>query len=229
MRYVLLAAPLALLAGCTGSDKDADDSAAADDSAIQFHPNVPDGYEYRWDTDGCGEANDQTQVYKLATANSTEAGRLTVTETWYWFFGGDWEDDCIDVIEYTANAVPNSTLEALGAGEAEEGYQGMMTKVDEGCPQMNYLYLWDHPDKDDFEYGDPLEQEVIVIFDNLSPSGNLNYENAMLIFMGYNVGNNRYTMSYDYATGVFNPQTEILGPPADYTWEASICLGEGGA
>lgn len=206
----------------------ADDS-ASDSEGSEFHPNVPPGYEYKWDTDGCGDDGTDTQIYTLAEGSSDADGNFTMTETWYWFFGGDWEDDCIDVIQYSGDRVSPAVLEQLSASEAEEGYEALMTKAEDGCPMMNYLYLWDHRDKEDFEYGDTLEQDTFIVFDNLSPSGNLNVDNAMLVFMYYDTGGGRYSGDTDYARGVFLPDTEVLAPPAHYTWEASMCLSGGGS
>lgn len=227
MRLVPLIA-LAALACTPTTPKDNTPVDTNTDTGTGIHPNVPPGYEYKWDTDGCGTDNSQTQVYMLAEGSTDENGRIDMTETWYWFFGGDWEDDCIDVIHYGGSAVASSVMDSLQASEAEEGYEARMTKVEDGCPGMNYLYLWNHPDKEDWDYGDGLDQDVIVVFDTLSSWGNLNQDNAMLVFMYYYLGRTGYRGDTDYARGVFLPDTEELAPPAHYTWEGSMCLGDGG-
>ncbi|MCB9795773.1 MAG: hypothetical protein H6741_24015 [Alphaproteobacteria bacterium] len=227
-RTALPVALMLLAATVACGEKDGTQDSTPVDTDPGTHPLVPEGYEFRWDTDGCGETNEDTQVYILGEARTDGSGTVTATERWFWFFGGAWEDDCMDVIDYSGTEVADATLNSLNASEAEEGYDTQMTKSEDGCPQMNYLYLWDHPDKEDFEYGDTLDQRVILIFDTLSPSGNLNYENAMLVFMGYEMQSNTFSMDIDYARGVFTPDSEdVLGPPASYTWEGSMCLGDG--
>ena len=220
-----LALTLGLNVACKGGDS-GDDSGATDDStASEFHPNVPEGYEYKWDTDGCGEDGDNTQVYRLAEGSSTAEGTLQMTERWYWFFGGDWEDDCIDTIVYEGDRISAGTLNQLGLSENEEGYDTMMTKSEDGCPSVNYLYLWDHPDAKKVEYGDPLEQATLVVFDTLSPSGNLNVDNAMIVNLAYEVRSSSYSLASNYGRGVFMPDTDVNEPPAHYTWESDDCYG----
>jgi len=193
----------------------------------ECHPNLP--YEsacLTWQFDGCNEGAD-TWVARIADGSTDADGDFTLTETWYWFFGEGWDDDCIDVIEYkNPSPLTQASLNSLNAGEAEIGYGATMTKKEDGCPQLNYLYLWDHPDKEDFEYGDELEQDVVFIFDVLTPSGNLNWENRMLVFVGYNISGNSYAMNTSYATGTYGPEDESnpLAPPASFTWESTACL-----
>ncbi|MCB9746527.1 MAG: hypothetical protein H6740_28385 [Alphaproteobacteria bacterium] len=208
------ALPLCALGLLACGEKDGSTDSTPADSDPGTHPLVPDGYEFRWDTDGCGDTNEDTQVYILGEATTTGNGTVTASERWFWFFGGAWEDDCMDGISYSGSAVSQGTLNSLDASQAEEGYDAQMTKSEDGCPQMNYLYLWDHPDKEDFEYGDTLDQRVILIFDTLSPSGNLNYENAMLVFMGYEMQSNTFSMDIDYARGVFTPRLRGRARPA---------------
>lgn len=220
-----LALALSLTTACKGGDVSGDSAAADDSTTSEFHPNVPEGYEYKWDTDGCGEDNDDTQVYRLAEGSSTAEGALQITERWYWFFGGDWEDDCIDTIVYEGDRISAGTLNQLGLSENEEGYDTMMTKSEDNCPQLNYLYLWNHPNADDAEYGDPLEQATLVVFDTLSPSGNLNVDNAMIVNLAYEVRSNSYSLASNYGRGVFMPDTDVNEPPAHYTWESDDCYG----
>lgn len=227
MRLACLFAPV-ILAACTGETTKDTTPTETGDSGPGTHPNVPEGYEYKWDTDGCGDDGTSTQVYMLAEGSTDESGHLELRETWYWFFGGDWEEDCIDVIEYSGDAVAASVMDSLQASEAEEGYDATMTKSEDGCPGMNYLYLWNHPDKEDWDYGDGLDQDVIIVFDTLTPWGVPNQDNAMLVFMFYDMGRSSYRGDTDYARGVFLPDTETLAPPAHYTWEGSMCVGEGG-
>lgn len=208
---------------------DKDGTPDTTDTAVEeeCHPNLPyDEACYTWQFDGCGEDGDDTWLARVGDGATDANGDFTLIETWYWFQGeGDWDEDCIDVIEYkNARPLTQANLDSLNAGEAEIGFRATMTKKEDGCPGHNYLYLWDHPDKEDFEYGDELKQEVVLIFDTLS-SGNLNWENRMLVFVGYEVGGG-YSMNTSYASGTFGPEDESnpLEPPATYTWEANVCL-----
>lgn len=227
---LLLISSLALL-GC--SKGDAVDTSPVEDTGPGVHPNVPEGYELFWDTDGCGASGNETQAYVLGEGSISEDGEtLTMTETWYWFFGGDRSDDCIDTFEFTSGTkLTSAQLANFNASEAEAGYYGVYTKTENNCPGMNYYATWSHPGEDGFEYGDDISAEMILIFDYANPNGNLNYENKMLVF-AYIGEDGSFTWgdtNYDSA-GVFTPTgDDAAGPPATVTWEPSFCFdgGEG--
>lgn len=221
--------PLALLS-CIGGDGDGkknNNNDTADSGVTGAHPHIPPEYADKWDPEGCKDEDGQyhTVAYILGEGSTTADGKLTLTETWYWVFDdAGYDDDCVDTLLYEGDAVTTSVLTSLNASEAEEGYWGTLSSDGEGCPAVNYLGIWEHPDEKKYEYGDKWETDFIVVFDTLTPSGNLNWENAMLVFMYILDGNDVLSGSTDYARGVFEPDTEELGPPAHYTWETSICF-----
>ncbi|MCB9763310.1 MAG: hypothetical protein H6739_26325 [Alphaproteobacteria bacterium] len=198
-----LVGALGSLVACTNKEASSDDSGG--DSGFQFHPLVPEEYRYRWDVDGCGDGGAGEAIYKLATAETDAEGNFTGTELWYHFYGGDWSDDCVDTLSYTGTPLSNADINDLDAGEAEEGYYTVRTVAQQNCSEY---------------YGD--DTEIMFVFDTLTPSGNLNYENAMLVFRWIE-GRNGWRSDLDYARGVFNPTTEALAPPATYTWEGEDC------
>ena len=218
---------LLTLLACIGGDKDgpAVTGDSGGDSAVGSHPNVPPEYDGLWQVDGC-EDGTETVVYIIAEGSSEADGSFEMTETWYWFFDDPgWDDDCIDTLSYKGDRVSQSVHSSLSATEAEEGYMGTLKKTDDGCPGMNYLSTWDHPDAKGFEYGDKWEVDFVVFFDTLSPSGNLNWENAMLVFMWIGEGGQMTYGSTSYANGTFLPEDETNPePPADYEYVTSICF-----
>ncbi|MCP4807058.1 MAG: hypothetical protein GY913_26560 [Proteobacteria bacterium] len=217
-----------LVLGCFGSKDDGPSNtgdSAGDSADLGSHPNVPPEFDGLWQVDGC-EDGTATVAYILAEGHSEADGSFEMTETWYWFFDDPgWDDDCIDEMRYTGDRVSRSVHESLSATEAEEGYMGSMKKTEDGCPGVNYLETWDHPDAKGFDYGDSWNVDFVVFFDTLSPSGNLNWENAMLTFMYLGEGNSMTWGSTSYAGGTFSPEDEsVPGPPADYTYNTSICF-----
>lgn len=216
-----------LALACTGDKADGPSNTndSGTDSAPQSHPNVPPEYEGLWQVDGC-EDGTATVAYILGEGSTDAEGNLELTETWYWFLDDPgWEDDCIDELSYSGSAVSRSVHTSLDATEAEEGYGGKVKKTEDGCPGMNYLATWNHPDEKGFDYGDSWTADFIVFFDTLSPSGNLNYENKMLVFMWIGEGNSMTYGNTSYATGTFSPEDEsVPEPPASYSWSTSICF-----
>ena len=195
------------------------------DSEEQVHPNVPDEYWGIWQHEGCNDGAD-TIVYYIGEGSSDADGNFTMTEKWYWFFDdAGWENDCVDTFEYSGEKVPYSYHSQLDATEAEEGYAGTFTKVEDNCPQMNYLSTFDHPDEDDFEYGDKVKMNFVTFFDTLTPSGNPNVDNKMLVFMYFGSASTLTWGSTDWdQSGKIEPLGDEHGPPANYTVDSSICF-----
>ncbi|MCB9793129.1 MAG: hypothetical protein H6741_10420 [Alphaproteobacteria bacterium] len=206
MTRALLLTTITLVAiGCGGKDSSGDDTAPGD-TQPSSHPLVPPGYEYRWDIDGCGDSGTAAMNYKLGEASTDADGNITITERSFTFYGGDWSNDCMDVLSFTGTSMSGAEINDFGASEAEEGYQVIRSIAENNCGG-NYTE----------------DLEAWFIFDTLSPSGNLNVDNAMLVFYYYE-GRRGITSDLDYARGVFNPEdTSELGPPATYTWEYQNC------
>ena len=202
----------------------AGDSGSSGDSGELVHPNVPEDKWGIWQHEGCNDGAD-TIVYIVADGDTDADGNLTLEEKWYWFFDdSSWDDDCIDTLTYTGERVSTSTHHSFEATESEEGYSGTVKKTDDQCPQMNYLSTFKHPDADDFEYGDTMKMNFWTFYDTLTPSGNPNWENAFLVFMYFGSSSEVSWGSTDYGRGTITPSGDEHGPPANYTYETSICF-----
>jgi hypothetical protein len=227
MRALALIPLLVLSVSCTKDE--VVDTSPPEDTDPGIHPNVPEGYELFWNTEGCGDDGDQTQVYIIAEGSISEDGQsMTGTEKWYWFFGGDRSEDCIDTFEFNGSQrLTSSQLEQFSASQAEAGFAGTYKKTENNCPGMNYYATWGHNGEDGFEYGDEISANMALIFDYLTPNGALNWENKALVY-AYVGDSTAWTWgdtSYDPA-GVFTPTgDDPVGPPADITWEPSFCFG----
>lgn len=198
---------LITLFACSGEGPGKTPDSVARDSDPGVHPNVPEGYEERWDwtSESCEKKND-SKIYYLGEATTDAEGNFQATERWYMFHGGEWEDDDIDVLSYSGTAMTRGQIDSLGASEAEEGYATIRT-VEEWNSNTNWTE----------------DAERLLVFDNLTPSGNLNWENAMLVFLYRPSDSGGYKSDVNYARGGFYPDGEVLGPPASYTWEGEDC------
>ncbi len=211
--------PLILLSAlaCTG-DTTTTDTVVTEPEPT--HPNVPEGYEYKWSTDTCtqGDGSEGSNVYMLAEGFAADDGTAEVRETWYWFFGGEWEDDCIDEWTYDGEIAGRSPA-SFGASEAEAMLETTMALPD---PQCGILYNGIF-DQDDTAYEEQA-WKTWVILEYLSSWGNPNEH--MQVFMVY--GENADRVDYSYANGVFTPDDpDIYDLPAHFTWEAHACIGSG--
>ena len=66
-----------------------------------------------------------------------------------------------------------------------------------------------------------------VLFDTITPSGNINENNKMLVFNYTEIASNYYSQDFDYARGHAFPDGEEPGPPATYDWLGDLCVGTG--
>lgn len=189
------------------------------------HPLVPAGYEYLWQTDGCttdkGKPGDQ--VYILAEGTVDASGAMVVQEHWYWFWnGGDWEDDCVDTIEITAS-LTGRDLGASGCSVCDEGYEGSRRVVEDNCG-LNYKYRFVDARKPD----DKMTYPVFILFDSITPSGTPNVDNAMFVFT-HNADNDGDfdfgSVQEEYATGHVYPDDPDAnyGYPGTYDWLGDRC------
>ncbi len=201
---------------CTGDTVDTGDSGPPEEV---FHPNVPEGYEYKWSTDSCtqGDGDPGSNVYMLAEGHADADNNVEITETWYWFFGGDWEDDCYEEWSYEGE-VANRSPASFGASEAETMLETTMSLNE---PKCNLLYsgIFEQEDADYEEQA----WKVWVILEYLSSWGNPN--ERMQVFTVYGEDGDSY--DYSYANGVLEPDTEEYDLPAHFTWEAHKCIGSG--
>jgi hypothetical protein len=204
------------LFGCTGDTADTGDT---ETEAEVFHPNVPEGYEYKWATGNCtqGDGSEGSNVYMLGDGYAAEDGSVSVDETWYWFFGGDWDDDCFEEWTYLGDVATRSPA-GFGASEAEDMLETTMSLPNPVCGILyNKIF-----DQDDTDYEEQ-SWKTWIILEYLSTWGNKNEQ--MQIFMVY--GENADAVDYGYANGVFLPDTNEYELPAHFTWEAHKCIGSG--
>jgi hypothetical protein len=198
---------------------DTDDTGETITEPEVFHPNVPEDYKYKWSTDGCSQSDgsDGSNVYMLAEGSADEDGIVEIRETWYWFFGGNWEDDCLETWTYDGEVAGRSPA-TVGASEAEAMLETTMSLPD---PQCGILYngIFDQEDTDYEEQS----WKAWVILEYLSSWGNPNEK--MQVFMVH--GENGDAYDYGYANGAFEPDTDEYDLPAHFTWEGHKCIGSG--
>lgn len=195
---------------------------------------VPEEYKLLWNTtEGCENSNGPgTQVYwHTDDAKSSESGgitRLTFTETWYWFHGGNGAADCKDTWQVTAEFVTTDYAQ-LGCVGCEEAYYFRRTLQDQGCQyQYHQLFGYDEDDQP------PAEPEFLgyMMFDthnefNDSP----NEDNKMLVVARYK-GPSGWSLNNNYGTPAMSRRIvddpERIGPPGEYTWVGESCVGSSG-
>lgn len=201
---LLFAATILTLPAC-GEKKDKD-TGPVDDTGWETHPFVPEEYVWIWDTDGCEVDGDPgASVYHLATGSSTGTGSLQVTETWYWFFGNEgYEGDCYD--SFTFEADPSDIQfsdDYEPCSECELEYSGKYTNDEssEYACNISYSSFFDSPEG---LYGD---YELTLWFDPLTPAGNPNEDNKMLVIAGW-WDDNSIGLDMNYALGHAFPEND---------------------
>lgn len=198
---------------------------SCEDLTTATHPLIPEEYQYIWDTDGCTtqSGGSGASVYRLAEGEATDETTMTMTETWYWLFGDDWEDDCADVfeveLEYLVYDYGN-----LGCSGCDEGWQGTWTLVEDNCG-IDYGSTF----RVDDDATDGLD--VIFLFDTITPSGTKNVDNAMLVYALIKDGNSwdsqgEWARGHAYPTHTDTGEDGlIVGPPSEYDWLGDECMG----
>ena len=106
---VLPVALAALLLACSGKPPGGDDSSVLPlDTAVDYgdSPLVPEEFQYLWDVDASGCADDTDAiVYHMFAGTVNAAGKLRGEEAWYWFFKTPgWDDDCVDTFDVDTEA-----------------------------------------------------------------------------------------------------------------------------
>ena len=202
---------------CTSGTEDTGDTGTYIEPV---HPNIPEGYEYKWSPDGCTQydGSEGSSVYLLAEGYAASDGEVHIDETWYWFHGGDWSQDCIDAWSYDGE-VSHRSPASFGASEAEQILETTMSLPSPECGILYYM-IFDQ-EKTDYE-----EQEwpAWVVLEYLTSWGNPNEK--LGIFMLYGV-DGYDSADFDYAVGAFSPDTEEYDLPAHFTWEGNMCIGSG--
>lgn len=212
-----------LVVACKGDD-DAEDTGSEDTGGeTDYHPLVPEKYRYMWDTDGCTteEGKPGVKVYWLVDEGEGSAnamGHFTATERWYWFTG-DRDNDCVDEFSIQGDYA-TFDYGMLGCSECDEAFEIRRTLGESGC---NYTYysifgLEERPEEEIYD--------AIVLFDTLTPSGNPNMDNRMLVVQGSETPDG-YVMNRDFAIGHIYPEGEEYTFPASYDWLGDACFGTG--
>ncbi|MFK7930043.1 MAG: hypothetical protein AB8H79_17750 [Myxococcota bacterium] len=227
-------------AACSGGDSDSDSDTDIVDtgdtgSSSADRLGVPEQYKLLWNTtDGCdpGDGTSGTQVYwHTDDAESVEQGEnvfFTATETWYWFHGGDGSQDCKDEWTITGRYV-NIDYDQLGCAGCEEGYSFERTLKNQGC---SYQYHQIFGYQDGQEAPDPQEYDGYLLMDTHTTfNGSPNEDNKMLMVARYRTPggfslNNNYGLPGMSKRNVSDPDRQ--GPPGNYEWAGSACLGGGG-
>ncbi len=205
---------LSLLLACTGGgdDKNPDDTAGGTGLEDDCHPmyreyGLEDSYCYLW-VHTCSKSSDD-QAWILGEASTDANGNFEATETWFWLTDDDGPDDRdgYDVLEFTGKAMTRATIDALGASQSEEGYDTIRNVQSQ---------------QTDLRYG--TDENILYVFDTLTPNGTLNMDNNMLVYRYRESQNGGWKSDVNYARGHFYPEDEANPvPPATYTWEGSIC------
>lgn len=216
------------LAACKGDTEDTQTVETGDTAETEGHPLVPEKYKYLWKTDACTaqDGSDGIQLYVLSEdAVATPAGKFTATEKWFWFHGtGDYSDDCVDTFEVNADYF---TLDysQFNCGECDEAFWGTRTLVDRTC---NYTYYTLHGwDPEEFDPPDEEIYEIVLLFDEVGPSGNPNIDNKMLVVQNAFDPSGGRDLNIDFAWGHIYPTGEEYSLPANYDYLREDCLTTG--
>ncbi len=217
------------IAGCKPDPSDTDVSHTGDTGATDGHPLVPEKYKYLWNTGACTttDGKEGIQVYILVDEGDGEAqatGKFKATERWFWFHGGDVADDCVDTFELRGDYLSYG-YDLFNCGECDEAFDITRTMVDRTC---NYTYFTLHGwDPEKYDAPDEEIYDIILLFDEIGPSGNPNMDNKMLVIQGAQDPSGAYSMNYDFALGHIYPRGESYSLPADYDYQGKMCLGTG--
>lgn len=205
--------------GPKASDGETADTSGGGDTG---NPIVPDGYAYLWDIDASSCDDGDAIVYRLFEGAIDGSAHLSGREGWYWFFGNEgWEGDCVDTFTVEGDQDTASWQDDVCYGcERLFSSDFNLADSDRGCPGHDYETFWELEDEPTDRF------DVAVLFDALSPSGNPNADNAMLVVTSYRSGGQRY---YDpgYGRGHYTPDTadDFEGPAAiDWASESGVCV-----
>lgn len=218
---------LALLTACGGTgDTGTGANTGSNTSTEAGHPNVPEGYEELWRYDEPCETSygrDGIRAYTLAEGAIDASGNLSLTETWYWFFGEeDYAGDCVDVLTYqgsTSEAPPS----VWGYGDAEEAYEPTIELAERGCDILYYSVFDAHK----VETLDNQRFHGALVLDTTTPSGNPNEDNKMLAWLlVLDEDKNRWEGGglTEYARGFYVPEGADIAPPSTLSWSTEQCL-----
>lgn len=220
-RAALVALAGVLLLGC--GDKEAasgDDTGTADTA----NPIAPPDYAPLWDLNAAGCDDDQDAiVYYLFEGQIDDAGDVVGQEGWYWFFKTEgWEGDCVDRFDVAGSADTPSYAEDVCYG-CERAFSTAWDLADEnrGCTGHDYETFWDLEDEDQDHY------EVEVLLDALTPSGNPNQDNQMLVTTAWEKSARKMIYNPAYARGHYDPVVaDDYEGAATLDWSAStgICV-----
>jgi len=211
---------LSLLVACGGKTS-TDDTGTP--TTEDHNPIVPAEYEYLWDTDVSSCDGADAIVYYLFAGETDGAGTLTGTEGWYWFFATEgWDGDCVDTFTVEGSTASHSWDEDACYG-CEAFYDSRWDLPDEnrGCTDTDYETFWEQEDVDKDRF------DVEVGIDALTPSGNPNTDNKMIVATIFQGSDNTRWVNAGYARGHYLPVTEgdYEGPATlDWVAQEGICV-----
>jgi hypothetical protein len=202
---------------CSGPDTAATDS----DTDVVAESIIPEQYRGLWNEGPCGSNGRGFQAYRLVEdGRFAEDGSFTGTERWFWFF--PYKPPCIDAWKLTGTSIGNGL--AHGCGECEIVLDIVREPEDLAC-----TWIEPHEWFDIVDDGLPTNQWSYthkLLMDTLSPSGNPNQDNRVLILNRYYKEiSSEWANPEDYSIGTLAPDTEVYGPPASLTWVGGECYG----
>lgn len=199
--------PFLIVMGC--EPKEPNDTGQTETTS-EFHPNVPEGFEYTWDTDGTDEG--KATVYHLAEGYY-DGSTLNLTEKWYWFHGNDnYADDCIDEFVFVGEPSNMHWNGSHPCSECEDEFSGTYMENEDNPNRCSYYYgkilIDESADQNNFD--------AIFYMDTLGATGVPNDNNKTLVISLFE-NSDGYTWDADYARGHAYPDAEY-GGPTQYDW-----------
>lgn len=207
------------LAGCGGKEGGGDTGGATEDTG---NPIVPDGYEYLWDLDA-ESCDGDAIVYFLFDGEIDDSGGFTGAHSYYWFFKGEgWDGDCVDTFRVEGDEGSHAWADDACSG-CERLFDTTWDLADEdrGCSGFDYEGFWEQEDVEADRF------DVAVLFDALSPSGNPNTDNQMLVLVSYEDADGQRWVNQGYARGQYLPTVADDyegGATVNWASEDGICV-----
>ena len=205
------------LAACSGTADTQPDS----DPDTEVESIIPEQFRGIWNEGPCGTNDRGLQAYRhVEDGRFAEDGSFTATERWYWFFPN--KPPCIDEHVLVGTSIGNGL--AHGCGQCE-----IVLDIERGPGDRECSWVEPHEWFDIVDDSLPNQQWRYthkLLMDTLSPSGNPNQDNRVLILNRYfKEVADEWANPEDYALGTLDPDGETYGPPAGLSWVGGECYG----